>query len=73
MYGGPLQLHFFKRRVIYELGSHFNQIRFIQRNDSEGGSISFFQLTLTINITPLTVTLRILEKDKIKSALRAIR
>ena len=56
MYGGPLQLHFFKRRVIYELGSHFNQIRFIQRNDSEGGSIFFFQLTLTINITPFNIT-----------------
>ena len=37
------------------------------------GAFFFFQLTLTINITPLTVTLRILEKDKIKSALRAIR
>ena len=29
MYGGPVQRFFFlKKRVVYELGSHFNQIRF---------------------------------------------
>ena len=35
MYRGPLQLHLFIKRVIYEVRSHFNQIRIV-------GSMFFF-------------------------------
>ena len=49
---------FLNERVIYELGSNFNQIYFIY-------FIFLFQFTLTINITPINIALCIVEK-KIK-------
>ena len=70
MYGGLVQLHFLNKRVIYELGSHFNRI-YLKKWQCRK-HVFLFQLTLTINITGINIKLCILEK-KIRSALRPIR
>ena len=64
---------FFKIRiVIYELGSHFSQFRLFKEM-AVLGHVFIFQLTLTMNITPINITLRTLEKNRIASVLRAMR
>ena len=64
---------FFKNRVIYELGSLFQSNSLYLKKWQCREHIFIFHITLTINITLINITLCILEKSKIKSALRAIR